>query len=416
MMAKKSKGRIQNLRQTLKFRKPILNPKRRRLTRAITIHDLRTIAKQRTPIGPFDYVDGAAEDEVSLSRARQAFLDIEFRPHVLRDVSSTSLSTKMCGDEYSLPLGIAPVGFSRMMQTKGEIAGSSVADAKGMPFALSTMGTTSIEKVAEIAPDGSNWFQLYLWRDRDRSLELINRAAKAGFKGLILTVDAQVAGARLRDVRNGLTVPPSLTGRTFLEAAPKVNWWWNFLTKEPLVFASLESWNGTVAELMNTMFDPTMTLDDLKWIRKVWDGNLLVKGVQRVDDASAIAKCGVEGVWISNHGGRQLDRAPIPLHLIEPIRKALGKKVEIHVDTGIMHGADVIASLAKGANFAWIGRAYMYGLMAGGRDGVARAIEILETQMVRTMKLLGVKEIEGLTPDLVNTAIEIGSANRRGAK
>ncbi|MFM7873754.1 MAG: alpha-hydroxy-acid oxidizing protein, partial [Actinomycetota bacterium] len=278
-MATKGSGRIKNLRQTLKFRKPILNPKKRRLTYAITIHDLRTIAKRRTPIGPFDYVDGAAEDEVSLSRARQAFLDIEFKPHVLRDVSNTSLKTKMCGADFSLPLGIAPVGFSRMMQTEGEIAGASVANQKGMPFALSTMGTTSIERVAEVSPGGSNWFQLYLWRDRERSLELINRAAKAGFTGLILTVDAQVACARLRDVRNGLTVPPSLTGKTLIEAAPKINWWWNFLTKDPLVFASLESWNGTVAELMNTMFDPTMTLDDLKWIRKVWDGNLLVKGV-----------------------------------------------------------------------------------------------------------------------------------------
>jgi L-lactate dehydrogenase (cytochrome)/glycolate oxidase len=157
---------------------------------------------------------------------------------------------------------------------------------------------------------------------------------------------------------------------------------------------------------MNTMFDPTMTLEDLKWIRKVWDGNLLVKGVQRVDDALAIAKCGVEGIWLSNHGGRQLDRAPIPLHLIEPVRRAIGKKVEIHVDTGIMHGADVIASLAKGANFTWIGRAYMYGLMAGGSDGVARAVEIFQTQMLRTMKLLGVNDLSQLSPDLVHTALE----------
>jgi len=308
------------------------------------------------------------------------------------------------------------VGFSRMMQSEGESAGAQVARAKNMPFALSTMGTTSIEKVAQIAPNGSNWFQLYLWRDRERSLELINRAAKAGFKGLILTVDAQVAGARLRDVRNGLTVPPSLTGKTLIEAAPKVNWWWNFLTKEPLVFASLDSWNGTVAELMNTMFDPTMTLDDLKWIRKVWDGNLLVKGVQRVDDARAIAKCGVQGIWLSNHGGRQLDRAPIPLNLVEPTRKAIGKSVEIHLDTGIMHGADVIASIAKGANFTWIGRAYMYGLMAGGEAGVTRAVEILETQMVRTMKLLGVSDLSELTPDLVDTALEKSKLDTKGKR
>ncbi len=404
-MSAKPRVRILNLLKILRLRLLIFDPKKRRLASAITINDLRTIARKRTPNVLFDYVDGAAEDEVSLTRARQSFLDIEFKPHVLRDVSATSLITEMCGQRYSLPLGIAPVGFARMIQTEGEVAGASIAKCKGMPFALSTMGTTTIEKVAQVAPHASNWFQLYLFRDRERSLELINRAAKAGFKGLILTVDAQVAGARLRDVRNSLTFPTSLTGKMLIEAAPKVSWWWNFLTKEPLVIGSFDSSDGAIAEMVNTMVDPTMTLKDLHWIRKVWDGNLLVKGVQRVDDAIEIAKCGVEGIWLSNHGGRQLDRAPIPLHLIAPVRKEIGKRVEIHVDTGIMHGADVIASLAKGANFTWIGRAYMYGLMAGGSGGVARAIEILETQMIRTMKLLGVSALSELTPDLVDTGL-----------
>jgi L-lactate dehydrogenase (cytochrome)/glycolate oxidase len=251
------------------------------------------------------------------------------------------------------------------------------------------MGTTSIEKVKEAAPNGSNWFQLYLWRDRDRSIELIKRAEIAGYEGLVLTVDAQVAGARLRDVRNGLTVPPTLTLNTFLNALPRPGWWWNFLTKEPLNFAALESWNGTVAQLMDTMFDPSMTYDDLKWIRSIWKKKLIVKGVQRLDDALKCADYGVDAVVLSNHGGRQLDRAPVPFELLPEVRRELKSTMELHIDTGIMHGADIVAAKALGADFTWIGRAYLYGLMAGGKIGVERTLTILQTQMVRTLKLLG---------------------------
>ena len=394
--------RFSNYRQLLRFKKPILNPKQRRLSRAHTIYDLRKIAKRVTPQGPFDYTDGAADQEISLNRARRAFEDIEFHPHILRNVDKASLATTLLGKPVNLPVGIAPTGFTRMMNSAGERASSSVAQELGIPFALSTMGTTSIENVAKAAPHGSNWFQLYLWRDREKSMELISRAHSAGFDGLILTVDAQIAGARLRDVRNGLTVPPSLSAKTILNAIPRPAWWWNFLTKEPLTFASLDSWNGTVAELMNTMFDPTMTYEDLKWIRKVWNGKLLVKGVQRVDDAALAMKNGADAVWLSNHGGRQLDRAPVPFRLLPEVRKKLGKKAEIHLDTGIMHGADIIASLAAGADFTWIGRAYLYGLMAGGREGVEKTFSILQSQMVRTLKLLGVNSIQELEPSMVS--------------
>ena len=394
--------RFSNYRQLLRFKKPILNPKQRRLSRAHTIYDLREIAQRVTPQGPFDYTDGAADQEISLNRARRAFEDIEFHPHILRNVDKASLATTLLGKPVNLPVGIAPTGFTRMMNSAGERASSSVAQALGIPFALSTMGTTSIENVAQAAPHGSNWFQLYLWRDREKSMELISRAHSAGFDGLILTVDAQIAGARLRDVRNGLTVPPSLSAKTILNAIPRPAWWWNFLTKEPLTFASLDSWNGTVAELMNTMFDPTMTYEDLKWIRKVWNGKLLVKGVQRVDDAALAMKNGADAVWLSNHGGRQLDRAPVPFRLLPEVRKKLGKSAEIHLDTGIMHGADIIASLAAGADFTWIGRAYLYGLMAGGREGVEKTFSILQSQMVRTLKLLGVNSIQELEPSMVS--------------
>ncbi len=394
--------RFSNYRQLLRFKKPILNPKQRRLSRAHTIYDLREIAQRVTPQGPFDYTDGAADQEISLNRARRAFEDIEFHPHILRNVDKASLATTLLGKPVNLPVGIAPTGFTRMMNSAGERASSSVAKELGIPFALSTMGTTSIENVAKAAPHGSNWFQLYLWRDREKSMELISRAHSAGFDGLILTVDAQIAGARLRDVRNGLTVPPSLSVKTILNAIPRPAWWWNFLTKEPLTFASLDSWNGTVAELMNTMFDPTMTYEDLKWIRKVWNGKLLVKGVQRVDDAALAMKNGADAVWLSNHGGRQLDRAPVPFRLLPEVRKKLGKNAEIHLDTGIMHGADIIAALAAGANFTWIGRAYLYGLMAGGREGVEKTFSILQSQMVRTLKLLGVNSIQELEPSMVS--------------
>ena len=239
-------ARLKNYRQLLRFRKPILNAIDRRLSKAHTIYDLREIAKRVTPIGPFDYTDGAAESEISLSRARAAFENIEFQPKILRDVANVDLTTTLLGKKMNMPVGIAPTGFTRMMHTDGEIAASRIAQQRGIPFALSTLGTTSIEKVAENTPGGSNWFQLYLWRDREKSLALIERAKKAGFAGLILTVDAQVAGQRLRDVRNGLTIPPTLSVNTIVNALPRTEWWWNFLVKEPLVFASLDSWNGIV--------------------------------------------------------------------------------------------------------------------------------------------------------------------------
>ena len=389
---------VKELAGLMRFRKPILNGRKRRLSRALTIYDLRDIAKRRTPKAPFDYTDGGADTESSLTRARQTFENIEFQPRILRDVSIVDTSVKMLGQTMAMPIGIAPTGFTRMMQTEGEYAGATAARDAGIPYTLSTMGTRSIEDVAKIAPDGRNWFQLYMWKDRDRSMALVERAKAAGFDTLVLTVDVPVAGARLRDVRNGMTIPPSLTTKTILNAIPRPAWWMNFLTTDPLKFASLDSWKGTVAELLDSMFDPTVTFDDLRWIRKQWNGNLVVKGIQNVEDAVLAQKAGADAITLSNHGGRQLDRAPVPYLLIPDVRKAVGKKFEIHVDTGIMHGADVVAAIAAGANFTWIGRAYLYGLMAGGKEGVDRSLEILRTQMVRTMKLLGARSLTELNP------------------
>jgi len=390
-----------DLAQLLRFRKFIFNPTSRRLAKALTIYDLRNIAKRRTPQAPFDYTDGGADTESSLSRARLAYERIEFQPNILKDVKTVDLSVKMLGKVMKMPLGIAPTGFTRMMQTEGEYAGACAASDAGIPYTLSTMGTRSIEDVAKAAPEGRNWFQLYMWKDRDRSMALVDRAKSAGFDTLVLTVDVPVAGARLRDVRNGMTIPPSLTAKTILNAIPRPAWWINFLTTDPLKFASLDSWNGTVAELLDSMFDPTVTFEDLKWIRSQWQGNLVVKGIQNVGDAVKSVEAGADAIILSNHGGRQLDRAPVPLHLLPEVIKEISGKAEVHVDTGIMHGQDVVAALAAGANFTWIGRAYLYGLMAGGKAGVDKTLEIFRTQITRTFKLLGVQSVADLTPDHV---------------
>ena len=400
----KVKRRIPNpkdLAQLLKFRKFVLSPTKRRLSKALTIYDLRDIAKRRTPQAPFDYTDGGADTESSLTRARNAYEKLEFQPKILLNVKDVDISVNMLGKNASMPIGIAPTGFTRMMQTEGEYAGACAASDAGIPYTLSTMGTRSIEDVAKAAPNGRNWFQLYMWKDRDRSMALVDRAKAAGFDTLVLTVDVPVAGARLRDVRNGMTIPPSLTLRTILNAIPRPAWWVNFLTTDPLKFASLDSWNGTVAELLDSMFDPTITYEDLKWIRGQWQGNLVVKGIQNVDDAVRSIEAGADAIILSNHGGRQLDRAPVPLYLLPEVLKAVGNKGEVHIDTGIMHGADVVAALATGAKFTWIGRAYLYGLMAGGKPGVDKALEIMRMQIIRTMKLLGARTVAELNPDHV---------------
>lgn len=395
-------SKVRELISLVDFRFPRLPSRDRRLAKALTTWDLRKIAKRRTPKAPFDYTDGSAESEISLTRARQSFYEIQFNPRVLRDVSQIDTSTSVLGMKVALPFGIAPTGFTRMMHTDGEIAGAKAAKKYGIPFCLSTLGTTSIEKVVEHAPEGINWFQLYMWKDREASLKLIERAQKAGVENLVLTVDVPVAGARLRDVRNGLTVPPKVNLKTLLNAAPRVEWWWKFLTKPSLEFASMSNWDGTVAELLDFMFDPTMTFEDLKWIRKIWTGKLTVKGIQNLEDAITAEKCGADAIVFSNHGGRQLDKAPTPLHLIPIAKQRLSGKTEIHMDTGIMSGSDIVAALALGADFVYVGRAYLYGLMAGGQPGVERTIEILKSEIVRTMKLLGVNSISQLNENMVS--------------
>ena len=349
----------------------------------------------------FDYTDGAAGQELALRRSRQAYARLEFVPQVLRDVSAVDISTTILGQPSSAPLVFAPTGFTRMMHTEGETAVARVAARIGVPYALSTMGTTSIEGLAAAAPDARRWFQLYLWRDREASRDFVARARESGYEALMLTVDTPVPGPRLRDVRNGLTIPPSLTLATFAEGIRHPAWWYDLITTEALEFASLHHFEGTVADLVARIFDPTATLADLAWLRSAWDGPLIVKGIQTVADARAVVDAGADAVVVSNHGGRQLDRAPTPLEVLPPVVEAVGGRAEVYVDGGILSGGDIVAAVALGASAALVGRAYLYGLMAGGERGVQRAADLLMQEAAGTLALLGAPGVADLRPDHV---------------
>ncbi|GAA1644492.1 quinone-dependent L-lactate dehydrogenase [Nonomuraea maheshkhaliensis] len=379
-------------------------PRRPRLSRAARVQaaadvaDLRRLARRRAPRMVFDYVDGAAEGERSMAMAVEAFDRVEFSPRVLRDVSEAPTEIEILGRRIAMPVVLAPTGFTRMMHRAGERAVARAAEQAGVPYTLSTMGTTTAGDVAAAAPGGWNWFQLYVVRDRGRNAETLALAADAGMDVLVVTVDVPVAGARLRDVRRGLTVPPSLRWSGALETLRHPAWWFDFLTSEPLRFATAEGAPDDLAGLTNLLFDPSVTIADLEWIRSMWQGKLLVKGVQRVDDAKELAEVGVDGIVVSNHGGRQLDRSPTPLELLPEVAQAVGDRTEVFLDGGVRSGADVAAGVALGARACFVGRAYLYGLMAGGEPGVTRVLDLLRAELVRTLQLLGVGGVQGLGP------------------
>jgi L-lactate dehydrogenase (cytochrome) len=378
-----------------------LNPTERRLAGVASIPDLRLLARKRAPRAVFDYTDGGAGDELSLRRSRQAYARVEFRPRVLQDVSAVDASTTILGKRVTAPLVFGPTGFTRLMHTEGEAAVARVAARLGIPYALSTMGATSIEQLAATVPGGSKWFQLYLWRDREASRDFVVRARESGYEALVLTVDTPVAGPRLRDVRNGLTIPPSLSLKTFAEGALHTGYWFDLITTEALEFASLNRFEGTVAELVGRMFDPAATIADLSWLRSEWDGPLIIKGIQTTADARAVVDAGADAVIVSNHGGRQLDRAPTPLEALPAIVDAVSDRAEVFVDGGILSGSDIVAAVSFGARAALVGRAYLYGLMAGGERGVQRAADILQQEVAGTLALLGVTRVGDLGRDHV---------------
>lgn len=366
------------------------------------IYDLRKIAKRRTPTAAFDYVDGAAQAELTYDGNRKAFDDIELTPAILAGSADVDLSAEVAGRTFDLPVGIAPTGFTRMMHTEGEVAGVRAAERFGVPFTLSTMGTRSIEDVAAAAPAAAKWFQLYLFADRAVSQDLLKRAAANGFDTLLVTVDTTVAGQRLRDVRNGMTVPPKLTAGTVLDASYRPEWWFNFLTSDPLSFATLSDKTSDLPSLINSMFDPTLSMDDLRWIREQWPGKLFVKGVLTEDDARRSLDAGADGLVVSNHGGRQLDKAPISLEALPRVREAAGDDVDIILDSGVMRGSDIVTALALGADFTLIGRAYLYGLMAAGEAGVNKVLDLLRQEIIVSMQLMGAQSLRDLNPDMVS--------------
>lgn len=389
---------VAELRPLLRLDRLSLDRRGARLSKAADVGDLRAIARRRTPRPAFDYVDGAALEEVTATRTRTAFREAELVPQVLKGTPRVDTSVEIAGGTSALPFGIAPTGFTRFMHSEGEDAGAAAAAAAGIPFALSTMGTRSVEEVAAVSGTGQRWFQLYLWKDRERSRELIERAWNNGFETLLVTVDTPVAGLRLRDTRNGMSIPPKLTLKTIADASIRPEWWFNFLSTDPLTFSSLSDSPGSLPELINSMFDPTLSWADLEWIRGQWPGQLFVKGILSTDDAERCVAAGADGVVVSSHGGRQLDRTVLPLHALPLIRDAVGADTQIVYDSGILSGTDIVIALTQGADFTMIGRAYLYGLMAGGQEGVQRVIEILAREIEVTMHLLGVSRVSELQP------------------
>jgi L-lactate dehydrogenase (cytochrome) len=402
-------GIIDTLRSVLKFEPIELDPVKRRLHRVASVHDLRRIARRRLPRGVFDYIDGGAEDELSLRESTAAFGRITFEPRILRDVAKVELTTTLLGRPLPMPLLLSPTGFGRIADPQGELAVARAAARAGLPYTLSTLGTRSIEEVAAVS-EGSKWFQVYVWRDRGLVTELVDRAKDAGYETLVLTVDNAVFGKRDRDVHRGFSLPPQIGPGTLIDGALHPAWTLDFVRAEPIRFANVTGrgvGDGSdavhLSDYINAQFDPSMSWTDLDWLRSRWSGPLVLKGVQSVDDAVLAAEVGVEAVQLSNHGGRQLDSAPSPISLVEPVVQAVGDRLEVICDGGVRRGSDIVKALALGARACSIGRAYLYGLGAGGERGVDLVLEMLDKDMRRTMALLGVVSIDEVTREIVRT-------------
>jgi L-lactate dehydrogenase (cytochrome) len=387
----------------LRIRRPELRPSKRRLARCHNVADMRRIARRRLPRAAFDYVDGGAEDEVGLRRNREGFERLELIPRVLRDVDDVDCSTSILGQPSPLPFALAPTGFTQIAHHEGERAVARAAASAGIPFTLSTVGTTSIERIAEVS-DGPRWFQLYVWRDRGLAKELIDRARAAGYQALVLTVDVPVPGARERDLRNGLTIPPTLGVRTVVDGARHPHWWWRFLTGDALTFANVSDRaakpSGVMAYLA-AQFDPSVTWDDVTWMMEQWGGPFVLKGIVSVEDAKQAATLGVNGVVVSNHGGRQLDQGPATIDALPEIVDAVGDRTEVLLDSGIRRGSDIVKALALGARACLVGRPFLYGLGVAGERGVDHAIKLLATELRRTMQLVGARTVSELDRSLV---------------
>jgi L-lactate dehydrogenase (cytochrome) len=400
-------GMIETLRSVMQFRRIELDPVARRLRRGINVDELRTIAKRRLPGGVFDYIDGGAEDERAMAANVDGFAAITFNPRVLRGVPTIDTSTTLLGRTLPVPLVLAPTGFTRIAHPQGELAVARAAAAAHVPYTLSTMSTRSIEEVAAVS-DGPKWFQVYVWRDRGLVQSMIERAASAGYETLVVTVDTAVLGRRERDVRRGFSMPPKLGIGTLFEGAMKPAWTWAFVRSEPIRFANVighQVGDGTsavsLAAYTSAQFDPTLSWADLEWMRSIWAGPIVVKGIQSVADAVIARDVGMNAIALSNHGGRQLDSAPAIISLVAPVAQAVGNDIEIICDGGVRRGSDIVKAVALGATACMVGRAYLYGLGAAGERGVAHVIDMLTNDMQRTMHLIGAPAVSKLGPDYV---------------
>jgi L-lactate dehydrogenase (cytochrome) len=396
------------MRRLVQLRPVTLDATERRLAACYDVADLRRVARRRIPRPVFDYVDGAADEELAVTANASAFRTWRFLPRVLASVETVDLSCSVLGSALSAPFLLGPAGYTRMLHPDGEIGAARSAFWHGMPYTLSTMAATGIEELrARVSgdfpasgvagtPGGELWFQLYLLKDRVQAYDLLDRAAGNGYRVLVVTVDTVVAGNRLRDQRNGLSIPPELSLRTVASVATRPGFWWRLLSGPALDYANFAGRPRTTIRQTADFFDASLNWADIEDLRSRWASKLVIKGPLGPADARRAVELGVDGVQLSNHGGRQLDRCVAPVDLIAPVREAVGPSVTVLVDSGIRHGADVVVALALGADAGVLGRAYLYGLMAGGSAGVDRALDLLVRQFRSTMQLLGVTSVAEL--------------------
>jgi len=401
-------GMFSTLRSVVRFRRYERDRTLRKLSKAADVGDLRTMAKKRMPAGCFDYIDGAAQDEVTAVNNVSSFKNYYFRPRVLRDVAAISTTTTLLGGQIPFPVMIAPTGFDRIAHSQGELAVARAAQRAGIPYSLSTMGTRSIEEVAEVN-DGRKWFQVYVWRDKPLLKEMLERAAASGYEGIMITVDTAVLGRRERDVRRGFSLPPKVGLDTIIDGIRHPRWTSDFLRAEPIQFANVKGSSAvgdgstpvTLSDYINSQFDPALSWSDIEWFRDNWPGMIMIKGVQTVEDAEIAADMKLDGVILSNHGGRQLDYAPSPIDLVAPVADAVGDRTAVICDGGVRRGSDIVKAVAMGADACMIGRAYFYALGAAGERGVDWVLEFLRAGVEHTMALSGVGSIDDLTRDLI---------------
>ncbi len=365
--------------------------------RAHNIADLRLMARARVPRMVFDYIDGGADDEHTMRNNVARFRDYQLTWDALKDVSQISTATTVLGSPIALPFILCPTATQRLFNPRaGETAVARAAAAAGIVYSLSTLATTSIENVTA-ASNGAKWLQLYIWRDRGLVREMLARAKVAGFTAAILTVDIPVAGNRERDLYNEFTVPPRLTARTISQALACPRYLWKLWTSPPLrpenVVHAVPAIGSGMAEFLDRQMDRTLTWKDLDWIIEAWGGPFAIKGITTVADAERCVASGVKGVWVSNHGGRQLDTAPPTIDVLDAIVQAVGDRADVILDGGIRRGTDIIKALSLGAKAVGIGRAYLYGLAAAGEAGVTRAIDILASELRRDLALIGCADV-----------------------